>query len=133
MEEEAQPIEVVKQRRVQQRKYDWAMIRSQFIEGSWKTAADFLKDKALPTTLIYNPKFLEIVEEKKKKSGNLMVDAANKDITEDFSQEGKIRQRHARIGRYMQLRGMDALKDPRLTITTADDARKLIATGLEEE
>jgi hypothetical protein len=122
---------ILKPRKI--RKYNWLELRQEYIHGEWKNLNDFLKDKGMPAYYRNNKHMAGLATEKKDYVKNVIEQAAEKSLEEDIKDATKVRLRQARLARFMQLRGAEALKDPSLKIQSAEDARKLLTSGLEQE
>lgn len=114
-------------------KYNWGAIRQEFIRGDWKNVPDFLAEKGIPAFYAKHKNMFGVVGEKKEYQKTVIAQAAEKSLQEDVEDATKVRLRQARLARFIQLKGAEALKDPTLKIQTADEARKLLVSGLEQE
>src|SRR5574343_70941 len=124
-----------KQRKIPGRisKYNWGEIRQEFIRGDYKNVAESLAVKHIPAFYAKHKNMFGVVGEKKEYQKQVVAQAAEKSLQEDVEDATKVRLRQARLARYIQLKGAEALKDPTLKITSADEARKLLVSGLEQE
>lgn len=114
-------------------KYDWVALKRDFITGDYRSIAAFLKAKGMPAFYVSNRHLAGWVTDKKAYQKNVIEAAAEKSLREDIEDATKIRLRQARLARFMQLKGAEALKDPSMKIQSAEDARKLLTSGLEQE
>ena len=115
-------------------KYDWNALKLEFMQGPWQTVTEFRRFKGMPDPQQNNhitSKTSGWTEEKK----NFLKQAAQKatsELLEEKTEDIKtIRERQARLARWMQLKGAEGLK--RMEPEDADEARKMVVSGLQEE
>lgn len=109
--------------------YDWINLKAEFISGDWLSIKDFFKEKGIPIANYVKTKgWLEARKGSKEKALEISTE---KLIQSDISNIMDMRDRQARLARYMQLKGAEKLKE--LDVTNIDEARRLIATGMKEE
>ena len=110
-------------------KYNWPKLKAEFLAGDWLVVKDFLKDKNIPVSNI--SKTRGWTKDKGKQEQD-MLEAAKDKITEtDADSLVEVRIRQARIAKFMQLKGAEVLKS--VNPKTADEARKLVVSGMREE
>lgn len=112
------------------RKYNWEKLKAEFLAGDWLTLTSFLKAKKIPMGSAAGHADGWVAEKKRIQKDALMA-TTQQMIQEDFRDILKVRLRQARLSRFLQLKGMQALKDKEPE--TIEDARKLIVSGLQEE
>lgn len=115
-------------------KYDWNALKLEFMQGPWQGISEFRRFKGMPDSQKNNhitAKTAGWTQEKRKflaqatqKATTQLLEAKTEDIKD-------IRERQARLARLMQLKGAESLK--RLDPEDADQARKMVVSGLEEE
>ena len=112
-------------------KYDWPKLKIEFLRGEWLTARAFLHDKKISNGPVSSFETKGWAEEKKMMSIKALKIATEEILEENVNEEKKVRERQAKLGRALQLKGFKALEhlDPK----TVEDARKLIQTGLIQE
>jgi len=112
-------------------RYNWTALKMEFMRGPWETLADFFRFKRMKTTVhIFRKtkgwskeKRAIVIQAGEKATGDLVEEKAD-DIRE-------IQKRHARLARWMQLKGGESLKT--LNPSSVDEARKLLLSGISEE
>ena len=110
-------------------KYDWISLKIEFMAGNWLSVSEFLRSKgfkAIPWTQVGGWS-----EEKRALKEKTLEATKEKIIEEDVRDINAIRLRQARLARFLQLKGIEAVKDQ--PITNIEDARKFIVSGLQEE
>lgn len=120
------------QRRVAPHSYNLPALKIEFLRGPWTNATEFRRVKGMSEKSDYlNKKMKGWSEEKKVVLTKGVEQAANMIIEHKVDDEMKVRERQARMARWMQLKGAEALKvtEPE----DADQARKLIVSGMQEE
>lgn len=120
-------------KRGKKQQLDLKKLRDEFIGGNWNTMTAFLEEKGLPKYYLNNKTLSGAVTEKKRRQENIEKLALSKQMAIEADEIMKARLRQSRIARYLQLRGSEALKDPNLKVSTVDEARKLVVSGLEQE
>jgi len=111
-------------------RHDWTKLRTEFLSGDWLSVRDFLRDKGISLNNVNQVSGW--AKEKKKVQAKTIEVTKEKLIQGDASEIVKVRERQARLARFMQLKGAKVLEQTGLDIT-ADDARKMIVGGLQEE
>lgn len=111
------------------KKYDWVKLKAEFLSGDWLTAKDFLRDKKMPLANQKNTKGW--TEDKKKYQEQVLIESSKEMMKDDTFDIVKVRQRQARLARFMQLKGMQTIKTEE--VKDVDTARKLVVAGLKEE
>ncbi|GEM_PF-3387111 len=114
-----------------QKKRDWVELKKEFMLGDYVTAAEFRRAKKLPKWTIDKTKGWS--EEKKKMKESALNKTMSRANDKEFEDLAEIRLKQARIARFMQLKGVAYLKDENVTFKSADEARKMINTGLSQE
>ncbi len=115
-------------------KYDWAKLKAEFFGSDALSVAQFLRDKGMDKVKINRSYTLGWLVERDKMKNESLTAASKKTINEETEDLMTARLRQARLSRYLQMRGAEALKavgDPK-TIGI-DDARKLVVSGMEQE
>ncbi len=114
------------------RRYNWDLLKFEFMKGPWETMADFHRFKGLrltPATLSNHAKGW--VAEKRTMLSQATTEAT-KNIVRNKSEEiEQMRFRQADDARVLQEKGKKALEV--LKPKTTEDARKLWVTGAQEE
>ncbi len=122
------------EKRVKPYTYDWPALKLEFLEGPWKTVAEFRRAKNLPdeTESAYiSQKMKGWTNEKKILLKEATEQATTRLIRDRSDDLIKVRERQARLARWLQLKGAEALKT--MEPADADEARKLIISGMQEE
>lgn len=114
-------------------RYNWEAMKLEFLQGPWVTFAEYRRFKKMREKM---NRYMEgktagwatekknlVAEAAKRAAGNLLVVK-----TEEIKQ---IRERQAKLARMMQLKGAEGLNT--LEPKDVEQARKLLATGLQEE
>lgn len=110
-------------------KYNWDKLRAEFISGEWSSVTQFLTVKKVP---LYNrAKTKGWVDAKLKYRKEVFESSSRQLMDSDISNLQEIRNRQARLARFMQLKGANTLQEKE--VQTADDARKMIVSGMEQE
>src|SRR3989337_2348837 len=114
--------------------YNWPALKIEFLRGPWPTVAAFRRAKGMPSekkSVYLTKKMKGWSWEKKSVLKKGVERAANMIIERTVDEEAKVRERQARLARWLQLKGAESLKamDPE----DADQARKLIVSGMQEE
>lgn len=110
-------------------RHDWSKLKAEFLAGEAPTVKGFLEDKGIPHSNI--PKTFGWVKEREEMRKNAITMATQKALQMDAESIFDTRQRQARLARFMQLKGAAKLKDAEPA--NADEARKLVVSGLQEE
>jgi len=108
-------------------KYQWQQLKNEFVGGSWLSVAEFFRKKGIinnSRNRLNSKGWRKTKEEYQRR----IVAQIQKRSTET---EVEIRMRQHRAAKYLQLKGLQKLKDS--PIQTAEEARKLIVDGLEQE
>lgn len=107
--------------------YDWDSLKQEFIHGHWLNISTFLVEKKLKNNSY----------SRQKTAGWLALKAEyHQDISEQardrlVNNEIEIRTRQSRMARSLQLKGLKGLS--KMKVETAEEARKLITSGMQEE
>ena len=115
-------------------RYNWPVLKLEFMRGSWMTTAQYRRDKKFPPdeksdymTIKMRGWTTEkqklIAEAAKNATGDLLAIK-----TEEFK---KMRERQVKLAQMMQLKGAEGLQD--LKPEDVEQARKLLLSGLQEE
>ncbi len=112
------------------RKHDWQAMKAEFLAGDWLSLLAFLRYKGLNDKIIW-AQTRGWVAEKKAMKQQIVDNTKEKIIDDDVRDINTIRLRQARLARFLQLKGIEAVKDQ--PITNVDDARRFIVSGLQEE
>jgi len=116
--------------RVGPQKHDWQTMKAEFMAGPWLSLASFLRDKGLNDKVRWQQTVGWIAEKKAMKQ-QIIETTKERIIDEDVRDINTIRLRQARLARFLQLKGIEAVKDQ--PIENVDDARRFIVSGLQEE
>lgn len=108
---------------------DWDKLKLEWLTGTWDSLAHFKREKGIPLSETrYVKGWLDAKKAyNKKTTEKLAKKMADSEI--DSIVETRIRQRN--LARYMQVKGAVALKE--VKVANAEEARKLIQTGMVEE
>lgn len=112
------------------KKYDWIKLKTEWLTSDFLVIKDFLEAKGMVAKNFMNETAGWAGDKKKFKqeAEDKAIQALQQADVEDTQ---KIRERQARLARFMQLKGASEMKN--LKIESAEDARKMIQTGLQEE
>lgn len=108
-------------------KHDWLKLQNEFVQGDWVSISDFLRDKKINNnsrSRMHTSGWKQARLEYQKK---LIAQTQQKTIESEID----IRIRQQRAARLLQLKGLKHLQGAE--IETIDEARKLIALGVEVE
>jgi len=111
-------------------RHNWDKLKQEYLVGDWLTVRDFLRDHKISLNNVNQ--VTGWAREKKELTDKTLAVTKEKLIQGDASEIVKIRERQARLARFMQLKGMKVLENEKLDVT-ADDARKMVVAGLQEE
>ena len=111
------------------KRHDWERLKAEYVAGDWKTVTDFFNDKKILLTNRYRA--VGWVGAKKSYRKKVLETSEKRMIREDAQDITKIRDRHARLARFMILKGAETLKTEK--VETVDEARKLMVSGMHEE
>lgn len=113
------------------KKYDWPALKEEYLEGEIKEVSVFLRSKGFqrPTSWLkqtqgWRTEKDEIKQKAIEKSKQKLINGEAHDLNE-------VRDRQARLARFMQLKGTAAIKT--LEPKDIEEARKLIVSGIEAE
>lgn len=109
------------------RQYDWYKLKSEFISGNWLTITTFFKEKSIRNNSYSRSCARGWLQERRLLQERLLAQA-QEDMIET---EAKMRVRQQKIAKQLQLKGLAQLQNAE--IKNAEDARKLITTGMQEE
>ncbi len=116
------------------RKYDWIKLKAEFIGSDALSVAQFLHEKGMDKVHINNAYVKGWTVERDKIKSTSLTSSAQKAVQEETDDLLTTRLRQARLSRYLQMRGAEALKavnDP--AKINVEDARKLVVSGMEQE
>jgi hypothetical protein len=110
-------------------KYNWTELKIEYFSGPWVSVTSFLAEKKIP--LVNNKQTVGWVGEKEQIMKRALQLATERIVAEDVNDEMVVRRRQAALARKTQLKGIMGLEkhEPR----TADEARKVLQTGLIQE
>src|SRR3989304_3202339 len=113
---------------------DYITLKKEFLEGEWRTVTDFCRDRGfpLPGKSVSLARKMKGWGKEKEELMKLALEKATEAIIEKKGEDvEQVKVRQARLARWVQLKGAEALKglDPK----SADEARKLILTGMMQE
>jgi hypothetical protein len=111
------------------RKYNWEKLRAEFIAGEWLSIAQFFKDKKI--SISNQKRTVGWVDAKKKHQKEVFRNSSKQLMDGEIQNIVEIRNRQARLARFLQLKGMNALQAK--DVQTVEDARKLVVSGMDEE
>lgn len=123
-----------------EKKYDYDQMQQEYINGSWATINDYLDDKGYPKSNYLKTKMKGWDEEKYRQQKSNVMAMENKDIGKIVPSSSRVElannprilsERQAKLGRLLQHRGLRTLET--IEPETADEARKLIETGINIE
>ena len=113
-------------------RYNWTALKMEFMRGSWETIAEFMRYKEIKITPYIAMKRVKGWGQEKRQIVVKASEKATGDLVEEKAEDiREIQRRHARLARWMQLKGGESLKT--LNPTSVDEARKLLLSGLAEE
>jgi hypothetical protein len=111
-------------------KHDWQTMRAEYLSGPWLSLRSFIRDKGLNDKIVW-VQTRGWVAEKKAMKQQIIETTKERVIDEDVRDINTIRLRQARLARFLQLKGIEAVKDQ--PIENVEDARRFIVSGLQEE
>ena len=114
-------------------KHDWTAIRLDFVRSNYGTIGEWLTARGYPSYWANSPRLSGIVTERAEYKEKVLMKASEQSLEEDVENEVKLRRRQAKIARFLQLKGADALNKETLKVENVEDARKLVVSGLEQE
>ena len=116
----------------QKKAINWLLLKTEFMAGPYKTSKEFLELKGLdPNSHYYRLKASGWVREKKGKMSQVYERSIQRIFKKEEDEGEKAKLRHAAIARYMQGKGVKALEQ--MPVTSADEARKLVISGIDKE
>lgn len=114
-------------------KYNWLMLKEEFLRGEWLTVHSFLCYKKLNPALTYNREIQGWTREKNEIMKKSVEIAKQEVFEEEVNEEKQVRRRQAQLARKLQLKGIESLEGIKPENIEVDEARKLIQTGLIQE
>jgi len=111
------------------RTFDWPALKKEFITGDYKNLSEFKREKGIAQNM--SKPFKGWIEEKKEVQERALEAAKEEVVRVEAENTVEVRERQARLARFLQLKGAETLKNTE--ITNADDARKMIISGMQEE
>ncbi len=111
--------------------YDWEALKTEFMRGPWKTVAEFKKDQQIPDNAYLNIKMRGWAKEKMELVADAVRESAGELVEITPTDVEVVRKRQADHARLLQKKGLDALEV--FTPKNADEARKMVVSGLQEE
>lgn len=109
------------------RRRDWLELKNQFVTGDWLTISDFLKDQNIPNNSRSRFHTKGWREEKIEYRSKIITQIQEKEMESVV----EVRIRQVQAAKKMQEIGLQKLQE--LSPESADEARKLITSGLEQE
>ncbi|MGA3292043.1 MAG: hypothetical protein ABSC49_02750 [Candidatus Microgenomates bacterium] len=109
------------------RKYDWPNLKQEFLTGKWLSVATFFREKGIRNNSRSRLNASGWIKERK----NDLEQIVSKSKERIIESEVEIRIRQAEAAKTMQRVGLERLD--KLSPETAEDARKLVTSGLEQE
>lgn len=107
--------------------YDWVKLKNKFILGSWLTIASFFKEKGIKNNSYSRTRVRGWLQERNEYHKKILIQAQSVMVDDEV----KIRRRQQLMAKQLQVVGFTQLKNKE--VRTAEEARKLIETGLREE
>ena len=115
-------------------KYNWDALKLEFLKGPWTTATAFRKSKGLPVpehNTWMQKKMKGWAAEKKEIMEKSLEESTKEMVKKDVKDLIQIRNRQARLARWLQVKGVSSLKDAENL--DPEEARKLVVSVLKEE
>jgi len=112
-------------------KHNWPKLKQEFLCGDWMEVRQFLRDKGISINNV--SQVSGWAKEKKQLSIKAAKLAESKLIRDESGEIVKVRERHARIARFMQLKSMEVIKKSDSSNLSPDEARKMMIAGLDQE
>lgn len=109
------------------KRYDWPKLKALFVSGGWITIADFFKAQHIENNSRNRSHSKGWKEERLEYQGKIITQVQTQEIESII----QVRLRQQQIAKQMQEVGLKKLEQ--LEPQTADQARKLINSGLEQE
>lgn len=109
------------------KKYDWQNLKIEFVSGKWLTISTFCQDRGVRYNGYARSHTAGWLEEKKHYQDIIQTKVRDSTISEEI----EIRLRQLHLARKLQEKGQRKLKG--LPIKNAEQARKLIVSGMEQE
>lgn len=113
-------------RQTKQRR-NWLELKNQFVMGDWLTISDFLRDQNISTNSRSRLHTKGWKEERIEYRSKIITRIQEKEVESAVD----IRLRQVQAAKKMQEIGLQKLQE--LSPETADEARKLVTSGLEQE
>jgi hypothetical protein len=112
-------------------KHNWPKLKQEFLTGDWLEVRQFLRDKGISINNV--SQVSGWAKEKKQLSIKAAKMAESKLVRDESGEIVKVRERHARMARFMQLKGMEVIKNSSTENLSPDEARKMMVAGLDQE
>ena len=109
--------------------YNWEKLRAEYIAGDWSSVSEFFQVKKISQN--NRKKTKGWTEAKKNHQAEIFRNSTQQIADGEVKNVIEIRNRQARLARFMQLKGMNALQGKE--VSTVEDARKLVVSGMDEE
>lgn len=106
---------------------DWIVLKDKFIRGDWQTVTDFFKEQDIPNNSRSRIHTRNWKNEKLEYQSRIITQVQEKEMESVV----EVRIRQVQAAKKMQEIGLQKLQE--LSPETADEARKLITSGLEQE
>lgn len=106
---------------------DWLELKNQFVTGDWLTVSVFLRDQNIPNNSRSRFHTRKWKEEKLEYQSKVITQVQEKEMESVV----EVRIRQVRAAKKMQEIGLRKLQE--LSPESADEARKLVTSGLQEE
>ncbi len=110
-------------------KWNWPKLKRDYLTGDWLTVKEFLEFKKIPTTNFNQT--AGWASEKKALQERMTDEAKDKMVSQSVDDITAVRNRQARLARYLQAKAAKKLKT--LPIETIDEARRMVIAGMKEE
>ena len=115
-------------------KYDWPALKEEFLKGPWLSMNEFKRFKGLNMlSKEIKDKMMGWSEDKQNVKQRALKRATENLVEKDTNKVKSVIERQMEIGRLMQVKGLEALNFIKPELLSVEDARKLIASGLEHE
>lgn len=106
---------------------DWLKLKDQFIRGNWQTVADFLREQNISNNSRSRTHTRNWKNERLEYQSKIITQVQEKEMESVV----EVRIRQVQTAKKMQEIGLQKLQE--LSPESADEARKLVTSGLQEE
>jgi hypothetical protein len=108
-------------------KYNWTLLKDEFITGNWLSIADFFRDKTIPNNSRTRTTARGWLDLKRGYQDKVISEVKQK-VTES---EIDVRLRQQKTAKLLQIKGIERLQ--KSEIDNTETARKMLVNGLEQE